>query len=61
MAAVRMATGDMTESQDIDEESSEYFGYVEYGSVQYHEGQGRKEPLPISFNYERWLNSHTIV
>ncbi|PBK87930.1 hypothetical protein ARMGADRAFT_997455 [Armillaria gallica] len=60
-AAVRMATGDMTESQDIDEESSEYFGYVEYGSVQYHEGQGRKEPLPISFNYERWLNSHTIV
>ncbi|KAL1739305.1 SacI homology domain-containing protein, partial [Schizophyllum fasciatum] len=38
----------------------EFVAYVERGSAAYLSGTGRKEPFPVSYNYERFLSSAGI-
>ncbi|KAE9404895.1 hypothetical protein BT96DRAFT_916565 [Gymnopus androsaceus JB14] len=53
--AVHTASGDI--SDWVDEEPREFVTFVEHGSIQYLEGSGgRREALPVSYNYERWVS-----
>ncbi|TFK37658.1 SacI homology domain-containing protein [Crucibulum laeve] len=55
-AAVGLANGgEMLTWQD--EEPKDFVTYVERGSTSYLDGGGRKDPLPITYNYERWLSN----
>lgn len=59
--AVRTASGD-NDFDWVDEEPREFITYVEHGSIQYLEGSGgRREALPVTYNYERWLSGAVIV
>jgi hypothetical protein len=51
--AVRTAMGEVSDWEE--ETPKEFISYVERGSTQYLEGVGRKEGLPVTYNYERWL------
>jgi hypothetical protein len=51
--AVRTATGEMSDWQE--QVPKEFIAYVERGTSQYLDGVGRKDALPVAFNYERWL------
>ncbi|KAF8626659.1 hypothetical protein AX15_004750 [Amanita polypyramis BW_CC] len=60
-SAVRMAEGDLPgywDSQDATP-SKEFMTYVERGTSAYLDGTGtvRKDPLPVTWNYERWLST----
>ncbi|KAJ3758562.1 polyphosphoinositide phosphatase [Lentinula raphanica] len=60
-AAVRTANGDSHLEQWEDEEPRDFVTYVEHGSIQYLEGSGgRREALPVTYNYERWLSGSLI-
>lgn len=55
--AVRLAGGDGYLDYETDETKEREFAvYAEHGKPEYYEGYGRKEPLPVTFNYERWIN-----
>ncbi|KAJ3865788.1 polyphosphoinositide phosphatase [Lentinula novae-zelandiae] len=59
--AVRTASGD-NDFDWVDEEPREFITYVEHGSIQYLEGSGgRREALPVTYNYERWLSGAVIA
>jgi len=53
-AAARTATGETAAWQDeiVDEV---FLNYVERGTAQYLDGAGRKDALPVAFNYDRWI------
>lgn len=51
--AVRTAVGDVSDWEE--EPPREFISYVERGSMQYLDGVGRREGLPVTYNYERWL------
>jgi len=52
--AVRTGSGEVLDGREeiIDDA---LIAYVERGSTQYLDGVGRKDALPISFNYDRWV------
>jgi len=52
--AVQTAKGD-THDYWPEEIPKEFFSYVERSSTQYLDG-GKKEALPVSFDYDRWLS-----
>lgn len=52
--AVRTANGEPPYWQET---PKEFTAYVERGTTQYLDGSSRKEALPVTFNYERWLGS----
>ena len=51
--AVQAARGD-THDYLQEEIPKEFFSYIERSSTQYLDG-GKKEALPVSFDYDRWL------
>ena len=60
-SAVRMAEGDLPgywDSQDATP-PKEFVAYVERGISAYLDGTGtvRKDSLPVTWNYERWLST----
>ena len=42
--------------EDEQSVSAAYIAYVEQGAVHYLDGDGRRDILPVTFNYERWLS-----
>jgi hypothetical protein len=52
--AVQAARGD-THDYWPEEIPKEFFSYIERSSTQYLDG-GKKEVLPVSFDYDRWLS-----
>lgn len=52
--AVQTARGD-THDYWPEEIPKEFFSYIERSSTQYLDG-GKKEVLPVSFDYDRWLS-----
>ena len=52
--AVQTARGD-THDYRSEEISKEFFSYIERSSTQYLDG-GKKEALPVTFDYDRWLS-----
>jgi hypothetical protein len=50
----RTATGETADWQD-DVADEVFLNYVERGTTQYLDGAGRKDALPVAFNYERWI------
>lgn len=52
--AVRTATGETVGWQDEFVDDT-FLIYVERGTTQYLDGAGRKDALPVAFNYERWI------
>ncbi|KAJ8087063.1 phosphatidylinositol-3,5-bisphosphate 5-phosphatase [Marasmius tenuissimus] len=56
--AVRTAAGEVFGSESLEEAPKDYVSYVENATPQYLEG--RKEALPVMFNYERWLAGPAI-
>jgi phosphatidylinositol 3,5-bisphosphate 5-phosphatase len=52
--AVQAARGD-THDYWPEEIPKEFFSYIERSSTQYLDG-GKKEALPVSFDYDRWLS-----
>ncbi len=61
-SAVAIAYGDGGLEYDGTDETKErdFYAYVEHGKAEYYEGYGRREPLPVTFNYERWINAPTL-
>lgn len=55
MTAVRTATGEAAGWQDEVVDDA-YLVYVERGTTRYLDGAGRKDALPVAFNYERWIS-----
>jgi phosphatidylinositol 3,5-bisphosphate 5-phosphatase len=52
--AARMATGETINWQD-DVADEAFLNYVERGTTQHLDNAGRKDALPVAFNYERWI------
>lgn len=52
--AARTATGEATAWQD-DIADEVFLNYVERGTSQYLDSAGRKDALPVAFNYDRWV------
>lgn len=52
--AVRTAAGDTVGWQDDPAEDA-FVAYAERGTTQYLDGSGRKDALPVAYNYERWV------
>lgn len=53
IAAVRNAGGEGFDSPE--DAPRDLIAYVERGSLNYIDGS-KKEPFPVTFNYERWLS-----